>query len=75
MTLYFYFRSQSRITNIFQMKLGINDSESLRKKLLELVAKLDFKKLGNDVRSFLFNAGDVRKVELFPGFIAQTPLE
>lgn len=58
-----------------QMKLGINDSESLRKKLLELVAKLDFKKLGNDVRSFLFNAGDVRKVELFPGFIAQTPLE
>lgn len=57
-----------------QLKLGVSDSDLLRKKLLESIAGLDFKELGRDVRSFLFNPEDARKVELFPEFIAQASL-
>ena len=58
-----------------QAKLGIKDARALRKKILEAIKGLNFKELGEDVRPFLLNAGDSRKVELFPEFIAQAPLE
>ena len=54
-----------------KIKLGAKDVESLRKKLLDRIKALDFKELGRDVKPFLFNADDVRKVELFPEFLAQ----
>ena len=57
-----------------QFKLGLKDGSALRKKLLESIKKLDFKELGADVRPFLFNPDDVRKIELFPDFIAQIML-
>lgn len=57
-----------------RLKLGVENAESLRRKLLEAVTKLDFKELGRDVKLFLFNADDVRRVELFPEFIEQAPL-
>lgn len=60
--------------NYLQLKLGISGSELLRKNLLKSIEKLDFKELGRDVQSFLFNAADSKKVELFLGFIAQASL-
>lgn len=56
-------------------KLGIKNAESLRKKLLQSTAKLDFKELRRDVQSFLFNADDARKIDLFPEFIVQASFE
>lgn len=57
-----------------RLKIGVNDAQSLRQKLLSSTAELNFIELGKDVRNFLFNASDARKVELFREFIAQTPL-
>lgn len=56
-------------------KIGVGNSEELRKKLAESLVGLDFKELGRDVQSFLFNPADVRKIEVFPEFIAQAALE
>lgn len=55
-------------------KLGLENHELLRKKLLESVAEFNFKELAADVQSFLFKPNDARKVELFPEFIAQVQL-
>lgn len=57
-----------------QLKIGAGDEKTLRQRLLELSATLDFMELGRDVRSFLFNPSDVRKIELFPEFIKQVEL-
>ncbi|MDO8505466.1 MAG: nucleotidyl transferase AbiEii/AbiGii toxin family protein [bacterium] len=57
-----------------QVKLGVSNAEMLRAQLLEATAEFDFNELGRDVRSFLFDADDARKVELFRTFIAQIPL-
>ena len=57
-----------------QFKLGVDNAGSLREKLLESVDNLDFKALGTDVQSFLFNPADARKVELFRQFIANAVL-
>jgi hypothetical protein len=58
-----------------QVKLGVGDAAALRQRLLESITNLDFKELGQDVQSFLFNPADVRKVEIFPEFITQVALE
>lgn len=58
-----------------QLKLGVDNASALRKKFTEAIADIDFKELGRDVQSFLFNAADVKKVELFPEFFAQAPLD
>lgn len=57
-----------------QIKLGVADATSLRKKLIASCTELDFAALGRDVRPFLFTPADARKVKLFPKFIAQAPL-
>lgn len=58
-----------------KLKLGIDDAESLRKKLSELSVDLDFTALGRDVKPFLFKAGDARKIELFPEIIGDASFE
>ena len=58
-----------------QSKLGVNNANDLREKLLNETANFDFKELGKDVQNFLFNASDIKKVELFREFITQTVLE
>jgi predicted nucleotidyltransferase component of viral defense system len=58
-----------------QLKIGVADEGSLRKKLLETIAGFDFKELARDVQPFLFSPADARKVELFPEYIAQVPLK
>jgi len=56
-------------------KLRVKNATDLRGKLLESIAEFDFAGLGRDVQPFLFNAADVKKVELFRDLIIQTPLE
>ncbi len=55
-------------------KVGINAPEELRERLVKMADELDFGKLGQDVRTFLFNPEDARKVEIFSEFIKQAPL-
>ena len=57
-----------------KLKLGVSDAETLRKKIIEEIKGLDFKELGQEVKPFLFNPDDIRKIDLFPEFIAQAPL-
>ncbi|OGY93156.1 MAG: hypothetical protein A3H70_02760 [Candidatus Komeilibacteria bacterium RIFCSPLOWO2_02_FULL_48_11] len=57
-----------------QAKIAVGNPEKLRQRLAKSAAELDFKELGRDVRPFLFQAADARKVELWPEFIAQAPL-
>jgi len=58
-----------------QLKLNVKDAMALRKQILESIKGLNFKELGADVKQFLFNPDDSRKIDLFPEFIAQVPLE
>ncbi len=58
-----------------QLKLGVKDAHALREKILDEIKALNFKELGQDVKPFLFNPEDARKVELFPEFIAQVLLQ
>ncbi len=55
-------------------KIGISNEVELRARLEAEFKKLDFKELGRDVKNFLFNSADVKRVELFPEFIRQVEL-
>ena len=50
-------------------KLGIKDSVTLKKRLLEKCKQVDFNQLARDVSPFLFNADDARKISLFLDYI------
>ena len=50
-----------------------NETE-LRARLEAEFKKLDFKELGRDVKAFLFNPADVKRVELFPEYTRQVGL-
>lgn len=50
-------------------RIGIKNSKDLKKKLLCVCEKTNFKRLAQDVKPFLINPGDTRKVELFEEFI------
>jgi hypothetical protein len=58
-----------------KLKMGVSDAKTLRKKILEGIKALDFEELGQEVKAFLFNPDDIRKITLFREFIAQAPLE
>lgn len=58
-----------------KLKLDIENSVDLKKKITEATADVDFKELGKDVQNFLFNASDVKKIELFPELISQASLD
>jgi predicted nucleotidyltransferase component of viral defense system len=55
-------------------KLDISNKVELREFFSKNLPSFDFNELGRDVRSFLFNPADARKVELFPQFINQALL-
>jgi hypothetical protein len=57
-----------------QQKIGVDNPDALRKKLVEALSSLDFKMLAADVRPFLFNPADAQKVERFLAFIKQAAL-
>lgn len=56
-------------------KIGVGDADALRRRLLGAYAELDFRELGKDVRPFLFNPAEARKVEMFREYISSAPLE
>lgn len=58
-----------------KLKLDLDNPEALRQRFVEVTSALDFMELGNDVRNFLFNPQDAKKVELFKEFITQTKLD
>lgn len=55
-------------------KLGIRDKEVLRSRLLALCDSIDLKMLSEDVKPFLFNPEDSKKVKLFSNFIRDVKL-
>ena len=57
-----------------KIKLGVDNSDSLRTKLLNFCAGLNFKQLAEDVRPFLFNSQDSDKVNLFEKYIKTADL-
>ncbi len=60
--------------NYLQLKINIEDSEELKSKLLKLENKVNFQELAKDVKSFLFNSEDVKKITLFLKYIERTEL-
>jgi predicted nucleotidyltransferase component of viral defense system len=50
---------------------GVTDATTLRAKISTDIQELDFKLLADDVRPFLFNPNDAKKVELFREFMQQ----
>lgn len=56
------------------LKLGIQDSDDLRKHTLEKCAALDMNEMAQDVEPFLFDPKDMKKVLLFPELMKQAIL-
>ena len=54
-----------------KLKMKIKTSEELKKKLLDKCKKLNWKNVADDVKPFLFNPDDTKKVILFPDYIKQ----
>ncbi len=57
-----------------EMKVGIGNAESLRSRLLAHCAGLDMGEMAADVRPFLFQSNDARRVSLFADYLRQVPL-
>ncbi len=60
--------------DFLKQKLGLETPEALRSHLVSVCEKLDFPALADDVQSFLFNPADVKRVLLFPEYIASAAL-
>lgn len=54
-----------------QKKIGIVNSDTLKKRLHEKCKNVDFNRLAREVSPFLFNSDDAQKVFLFPDYIKQ----
>jgi len=57
-----------------QAKIGIAKPDDLRSIVLEKCRKLDMKEMAADVKPFLFNPKDEKKVLLFPKYMEQVKL-
>lgn len=57
-----------------EKKVGVNDAMSLRSRLLAHCASLDMGEMAADVRPFLFQPGEARRVLLFADYLRQVPL-
>ncbi len=56
--------------DFLKQKLGLDAPEALRSHLVSVCEKLDFPALADDVQPFLFNPADVKRVLLFPEYVA-----
>lgn len=56
------------------LKLDVATGEDLRKLILEKCNRLDMKEMAEDVKPFLFNPEDDKRVLLFPDYIRQANL-
>lgn len=68
--------SQEQIPNYEYLfaKLGIDSPEILRRRIIEKCEQLDMKEMAQDVRPFLFNTKDEKKVLLFSKYMEQVKL-
>jgi predicted nucleotidyltransferase component of viral defense system len=55
-------------------KIGVQSPEELRYQVLAKCAALDMQEMAEDVKSFLFNPKDVKKIILFPQYMEQVKL-
>ncbi|HQG66813.1 MAG TPA: hypothetical protein PLA32_13655, partial [Smithella sp.] len=55
-------------------KAGINDKQTLKKKITTYIKKLNLKELAKDVEPFLFQPSDSRKIVMFAEYIKQIEL-
>lgn len=56
------------------MKLNITTAAEIKKVILQRCSEIDMKEMANDVQPLLFNPGDIKKVLLFPDFLAHVNL-
>ncbi len=56
--------------NYLQEKIGVSCGKELKDKLLALLEEVDLEDLANDVKPFLFNSHDAKRVGLFKDYIA-----
>ncbi len=56
------------------MKLGVSDSNQLLEKVRQTCQHLDMEEMAKDVRNFLFNPTDEKKVRLFLPLLEQSDL-
>jgi predicted nucleotidyltransferase component of viral defense system len=56
------------------LKININTAEDLRKLVVEKCSSLDMQEMANDVKPFLFNPKDEKKIALFTEYIKQAKL-
>jgi len=56
-------------------KIGVANGTELKIRLEDELKELNFQELGQDVKNFLFNVSDVKRVELFSDFIKQADLD
>ena len=57
-----------------EMKTGIKTPEELKARILDKCASLDMVEMAKDVRPFLFNPKDDKKVSLFAEYVSQVDL-
>ena len=57
-----------------KMKLGIENSKTLKEKVLETCSNLSMKEMADDVAPFLFSTEDAKKVNLFEQYLKQVEL-
>ena len=57
-----------------KMKLNINNPDDLRQQIIEKCTELDMQEMAKDVRPFLFNKKDEKKILLFPKYMEQVKL-
>lgn len=57
-----------------QEKIGIDNSQELKEKLVKHSANLNFNIIIKDLEPFLFNPSDSQKIKLFPKYIQQVEL-
>ncbi|MCF6357891.1 MAG: nucleotidyl transferase AbiEii/AbiGii toxin family protein [Draconibacterium sp.] len=71
-----YLLGQGQIPNYdyLDLKLGINTPNILRERIINKCSELDMNDMAQDVKPFLFNKNDVKKVLLFPQYIKQVKL-
>lgn len=71
-----YMLGQGKTPNYeyLKIKLGVNNSDELRGLIIDKCKQLDMKEMADDVKLFLFEKKDEKKVLLFPKYIEQAKL-
>lgn len=71
-----YILGQGQIPNYnyLNIKLGINTPDVLRKRIIEKCAELNMQDMANDVKPFLFDKKDQKKILLFPIYMEKVKL-